>query len=243
MSFMIGASVYAGSPYRYDFESFTSPTSLSTSTNPAIQTGTAQVEMFSSATDGASKILSPKITPTAINYLLFPAASDYSVTWKEYITSATQKKKGFILRASGLASTSGPAGAPIGAKQGYLFMNQAETNGSVTFRIFKMTVYQNTLNSTTGSNLPGSGSSIALGVTENEPMWYRATVRGTNLIFEYSTDGINWDKGASSTDATYSDGLTQSVNCPLADIGYYYDNIIYNDLSNSQNETGKKTKK
>lgn len=187
MSFMMGTSVFAGSPYTYDFESFASSTSLSASTDPALVSGIAKVETFSSATNGTSKMLSPQITPTAINYLLFPETSDYSVTWKEYITSSTQKKKGFILRASGLESDHGPDGTPVGAKRGYLFMNQTEANGSVTFRIFKMTVYQNSLSATTGSNLFGSGSTFELGVEPNEPMWYKATVLGTSLIFEYST--------------------------------------------------------
>ena len=101
MFFMMGTSMFAVSPYTYNFESLTSPTSLSESTDPVLVSGSATVETFSSATDGTSKMLSPQITPTATNYSLFPSASDYSVTWKEYITTSTQKKKGFILRASG----------------------------------------------------------------------------------------------------------------------------------------------
>jgi hypothetical protein len=134
-------------------------------------------------------ILSGSGQAAAFDMDLFPASADYSVTWKETYTVVGQSA--FTLRASG-ASNLG-----AGLKQGYLFQARSSQN---TARIYRLSS-SGTSAVSTAIPLPAPGV--------NTPRWYRATVQGSTLTFEYSDDGVTFTTITSQTDTTYSSGTTQ----------------------------------
>lgn len=157
----------------------------------------------------------------------FPTTdADCNVTWKEYITtSSVQYKKGVVLRGNGQSGYAVTSSATVvaGLKKGYYFMTQNNVSGSVTFRIF------NVSDLPTLTQLNPTAGGIVVGVTVGAPIWYRASVVGSTLKFEYSTDGINFTTGAELTDTTYSSaGGTQLLyGIGIAAKDYYFDNIVY----------------
>lgn len=167
---------------------------------------------------------------TCINDLeSFPKATDYSITWKEYITAVPASggwiKKGFLLRGTG-SGTYAP-----GIKNGYYMMVQNNASGSVTFMV------RNTADGAVSTL--GSSSAIYLdgGTTPMTPLkayWYRVSVVGNVLKLEYSLDGIQFKKGYSYTDNAnvYPDaGLTQTI-CGIGGTytSHYIDDVTFNTI-------------
>jgi len=156
------------------------------------------------------------------------AATNYSVTWKEFPT-ATVQKMGVILRsASGTAYN----GTTLNG-QGYLFYvnNTGATTAQMDIRKINASGAPTTLIS--------NGSVTYNGI--NAPTWFRATVNGSSLKFEISTDGgINWTTAGLTTDASYSSGLTQVVGISSGGTSYYLDYFGYTDLT--RNITGNDNK-
>lgn len=146
--------------------------------------------------------------------------TDYSITWKEYITANASLKKGILLRGSGTSAYAN------GLKTGYFCMVQNNASGSVTFRIFDVNT-TNTLSqiyTSAGIYLDGGTTPMTI----NKAYWYRASVAGNVIKMEYSTDGTNFTVGGSVTSSLYSSGTTQTV----AGIGgsytqHYIDDVVY----------------
>lgn len=164
---------------------------------------------------------SPNVTGIA-DLTSFPSNTDYNVTWKEYRTSSALLKKGFLLRGSGTG------GYTTGIKQGYYFMVQNNTSGTVTFRIFNVSA------SSSITQLVTSAAITIPGLANNIATWYRASVVGNVLNFEYSTDGTTFTIGATFTDSssTYSSGTTQMVyGIGSSAIGHINDDIVYKNLA------------
>ena len=222
----------------YDFDSATPLTGITSQFSSTLEA------VAGTATTSGSPAVSVPLTGNTTNVLHplvfgasntgvadldnFPTTNaDCNVTWKEYITtSSVQYKKGVVLRGNGQSGYSVGTATPTvvaGLKQGYYFMVQNNVSGSVTFRIF------NVSSSTTLTQLNPTASGIAVGVTVGAPIWYRASVVGSTLKFEYSTDGINFTTGAELTDATYSSaGGTQLLyGIGIAAKDYYFDDIVY----------------
>lgn len=150
-----------------------------------------------------------------------PTATDYSVTWKEYITAGSlQLKKGFLLRGSGTG------GYTSGIKQGYLFIVQTETTGNVTFRIF------NSSSTGIGTNIAASSATALSGYAVNTPYWFRASIIGNFLRFEYSANGTSWTSAVTVLDNTYSSGTTQ-LYCGLgsSNTSYMIDDVVFNVIA------------
>jgi hypothetical protein len=196
--------------------------------------GTVEAVYVAGLTDNgvanATNILRPKTVGSlnntgVVNLTSFPGGSDYSVTWKEYITLGnTGLKKGFLLRGTGTG------GYATGVNQGYFFMVQNNaTTGSVNFRILN--------SSSTGiANIKDSGAVTIPGFAVNTACWFRASVAGNLLKFEYSMDGVTFTVGATVTDSTYSSGRTQLVyGIGSGVIQYLYDDIKFkaNIIGNS----------
>lgn len=167
---------------------------------------------------------------TCVNDLvLVPKAADYSITWKEYITalpsSGSWIKKGFLLRGTGAGTYA------QGIKKGYYLMVQNNASGSVTFMV------RNAVDDAVSTI--GSSSAIYLdgGTTAMTPLkayWYRVSVKGNVLKFEYSLDGVNFNKGYTYTDASNlypSGGVTQTV-CGIGGsyTSHYIDDVKFNAL-------------
>ncbi|MEJ6982222.1 glycoside hydrolase family 98 domain-containing protein [Pedobacter sp. P351] len=198
--------------------------------------GTVEVVSLTTPTDNGVANNTPLLRPKTVgspnatgvtNLSSFPAGSDYSITWKEYVTQGnTSYKKGFLLRGSGVGAYA------TGMKRGYYFMVQNNgTTGSVNFRILH--------SSASGiSDLRNSGAVTISGFGINKACWFRASVTDNVLKFEYSTDGVTFVTGASYTDPAnlYSAGTTQLVYGIGSGAGQYcYDDIKFKSttLANS----------
>ena len=187
-------------PTTYNFEA----DAVGATTVPAnvtVVTATAGVEI--DAADANNNVFKPATTSSNMgvaNLDLFPATADYSVTWKEYYGTTTGKEA-MLLRASGTSTLY------AGAKQGYYFMidNTYVNASSVNqqrLRVYRLDASTQTqLGSAVYSTLPNTGVA----------RWYKATVQGSTLKFEYSTDGITFTTAVSTTDATFTAGTTQCL--------------------------------
>ena len=221
MSFlMFEQSVVAQTEVTYDFNSASPLTGISSAS------GTVEAVYVAGLTDNgvanATNILRPKTVGSpnntgVANLTSFPSGSDYSVSWKEYLTQGiTGFKKGFLLRGTGTGSYT------TGINQGYFFMVQNNaTTGSVNFRIMN--------SSSTGiANIKDSGALAIPGFAVNTACWFRASITGNILKFEYSMDGVTFTVGATATDNTYSSGGTQLVyGIGSGTMGYLYDDIKF----------------
>ena len=219
----------------YNFENVTAPTTTITGTT--ILDGVQEVVSASTLglTGNTTNVLHAKTAgtynqQTVSDFTNFPTnAADCSVTWKEYhtVTPPAQLKKAFVLRGS--ATDYG--WQPLGVRQGYLFILQNETNGTVTFRIHKVIAGSSLGDVTRDDGNPGATriDGVEVGFALNKAMYYRASVISNALKFEYSTDGITFTTAISGKDSTYnSGGVTQLVT----GIGYhsptyYFDDITY----------------
>jgi hypothetical protein len=224
----------------YDFTNDVATTSASTP--PALytavgngNTATAGVVSFTDANSGvASNMLKPytngqRNATGVVNLDLFPKnATDYSVSWKQYIGSAgTEYKVGVLLRGDTEKFGTATTGYVQGIMHGYLFIVY-NTGSASQFRIYRSTSTFNELlmivNTGVGTLNPAPG----------QPIWYRASATGSasvSLVFEYSTDGVNWNIGANTTDNTspaFTSGATQIVWGLAANaVNFYMDDITF----------------
>lgn len=230
LSFIPAKTTLAQADVRYDFDLEEGLNRVET------LSGSVEAVILSAVNDNgvanSTKLLHPKTvgSPNATGVAAltaFPSATDYSITWKEYLTQGnTTYKKGFLLRASGSGSYT------TGIKRGYYFMVQNNaTTGSVNFRIMN--------SSATGiADLKNSGAVVIPGFSINKACWFRASVIDNVLKFEYSIDGVNYTQGTSYTDGArlYTTGVTQLVFGIGSGVGqYYYDDIKFrsSELGNS----------
>jgi hypothetical protein len=215
-----GNTVLAQTEVTYDFNSATPLNGISSAS------GTVETLSVAGLTDNGiantTTVLRPKTVGSpnntgVANLTSFPTSSDYTVTWKEYLTQGNASfKKGFLLRGSGTGSYT------TGINKGYFFMVQNNTTtGSVNFRI---------LNSSSAgiANIKDSGAVTIPGFAVNTACWFRASVTGSVLKFEYSMDGLTFTVGATVTDSTYSSGGTQLVyGIGNGVVQYLYDDITF----------------
>jgi hypothetical protein len=215
-----GNTVIAQTEVTYDFNSASPLTGILSASGTVEALSVAG--LIDNGIANTSTVLRPKTVGSpnntgVANLTSFPSGSDYSVTWKEYLTLGnTGFKKGFLLRGTGTG------GYTTGINQGYFFMVQNNaTTGSVNFRILN--------SSSTGiANIKDSGAVIIPGFAVNTACWFRASVMGNILKFEYSMDGVTFTVGATVTDSTYSSGGTQLVyGIGSGVIQYLYDDIKF----------------
>ncbi len=210
------------------------------STPPALNTtigqgntATAGVVSFTDANEITSNMLTPygvgqRNETGVIDLNLFSNKStNYSVTWKQCIGSASSPYKiGVLLRGDTNNIAGSTTGYVEGMMHGYLFIVYNTGSGS-EFRIYKSTDATNLntyINNGMGSLDPDAG----------QPMWYRASVTGSDevsLTFEYSTDKIIWHTAATATDnsaTSFKSGATQVVwGLAITSIDFYLDDITF----------------
>lgn len=234
ITFMVlGHNVSAQKEVTYDFN--TDLTGVSTTENA----GSPAVGLISGLNDNGvpndTKVLRQQTASslthqTCVNDLeLIPNATDYSITWKEYITalpnSGSWIKKGFLLRGTGSGTYAS------GIKNGYYLMVQNNASGSVTFMVRNAVDDSvSTIGSSAGIYLDGGTTAM----TPLKAYWYRVSVKGSVLKFEYSLDGIKFTKGYSYTDTSDlypSGGVTQTV-CGIGGsyTSHYIDDVKFNAL-------------
>lgn len=192
----------------YDFQS---DTNAATPANTTVVSGTVVA-----STTALGKALLATVKSGEIASILFDSfasSTDYSVVWQHGYTANTGAD-GFILRAQ---STSMTFAGHTGARLGYLF----QLNGASTVYIWRVDVG--------GFNMLYSGT-----LAKSNPRYFRAMVVGTSQGFDYSSDGITWTHISTTTDATYTSGVTQYTAGYGVAVGTdYIDNITYTNLSNT----------
>ncbi|WP_111706335.1 sialate O-acetylesterase [Lutibacter citreus] len=170
--------------------------------------GTVVVSGYDTTDRGMEATAKGSKNTAVVDMSLFSSDSDYSITWKETYTTA--RRSGFILRANGTT----PSDAYTGVKQGYLFQVNGEgIPAANTLRIYVVTA------SGFGTqikevSLTAPGTNIA--------RWYRATVNGDALKFDYSTDGITWINKIETTNTTHASGTVQYTQGFGAETGGLY---------------------
>ena len=229
------------STQKYDF---TADVASTAATNPpainatigAGNTATAGVTSFQSDNTLRPYSGGQRNSTGVINLGLFPqSGTDYSVTWKQSLGSNAEYKVGMLLRGDVNGVGDASSGYVQGIMNGYLCLVY-NTGTTSQFRIYRSESAYNVLNTmvntTINSLVPIAG----------QPIWYRATVSGdrvVNITFEYSTDGVDWKMGASTTDATstFTSGATQIVwGLGTNSVNFYLDDISFEGLHS--NSTG-----
>lgn len=162
-------------------------------------------------------------------------ATNYSVTWKQCVTSVSKDYKiGMLLRGDTTQIGDQNSGYVQGIMNGYLFIVFKSGNQNQSqFRIYKSTSTYNNLNMLVDAEVK------QLSPAADQPVWYRANVSGwstVTLTFEYSLDeGITWHAGASAVDNehVFNAGATQFVWGLAADNNdFYMDDITFYGISN-----------
>jgi hypothetical protein len=212
----------------YDFDTdLTGVTALSGSPAVGVIAG-----LTDNSVTNSTKVLRQQTSPatTNVNDLtsILPD-TDYSITWKQYITalpvSGNWYKTGFLLRGTGSGSYA------TGIKTGYFAYIQYNSSGSVTF--FART--------STGTGLGTSSSSSAVyldggstAMTLNKAYWFRISVTGSSPVvikFEYSLDGATYTTGYTYNDASNAytaAGATQIVSGLGSPYTFHYiDDVVY----------------
>ncbi|MEP1487470.1 MAG: sialate O-acetylesterase [Algibacter sp.] len=208
----------AGSGTNADDYTFETETVGASPMNITATMGTFTVETHHSEGKGLVCQSGGATGTAAADMDLFPVESDYSITWKETYTAA--RRDGFILRANG-ANTLDIA---EGIKQGYLFQANSATGN---LRIYT-------------SDTDGFTQlvSVDLAPSGDSPRWYRATVEGSNLYFDYSDDGVTFTSVITTTDGTYSEGTTQYTIGYGSDVGgMYIDDVVLSDPNPADSST------
>ena len=202
---------------QYDFEDYVANAAYVTATSSS-SSGTAKVVSF-----GGSMMFNPASNGTGTNRVgvatlgRFGEESDYSVTWKECSTGAT--KGGMLLRG-----TMDYVGANPGLMSGYYFQTNTSISGGTTKMAIRKVVNGD------GTTTIGNGSAGEKSITASTSgaaRWYRATVKGSTLTFDYSDDGATWTTVLTRTDSDYTQGMTQLVWGLNTNVTTsYYDDII-----------------
>ncbi len=207
---------------------FTADEATAAASSPAaqlitVQSGSAGVVAYTDANNKTSNCFKSysvgAVNGSAVADLdMFPAdAKDYTIVWKEYY-GTVGGKKGVLLRGTG---DNGSCAYAEGMKQGYLFIALNNDDNTVTLKPY-------VANSTGLSSQPTYTTSFS--VATGEPCWFKATASGNQLVFECSSDSINWE-GASQTlftDDTYNSGASQIVwGLDSNNFSWVMDNIAY----------------
>ncbi|MEI6948160.1 glycoside hydrolase family 98 domain-containing protein [Paraflavisolibacter sp. H34] len=194
-------SAAGGGNYHFDQDAVTSGPANPPARLVTLRSGTAGVVAYTDAqnfsSNGFRAYGGGVLSGTGVADLdLFPVAANYSVTWKEYYTTAGGKK-GVLLRAS-----NGACPYAGGMKQGYLFVASSNSDQTVTLQPYIAGA---------GGLTPRPSFTSSFTVGANTACWYRASAIGNTLKFECSRDSIHWEGGAATTfaDGTYPGGTTQ----------------------------------
>lgn len=213
LAFMaFGYNVSAQTTFTYDFEPGLTGISTPSGSGAPASGVISTPALLDNGVANSTKVLRQTTiagltNQTCVNDLTsIPTATDYSITWKEYVTSiAAILKKGFILRGTG-SGTYAP-----GIKNGYFLCIQNNTSGSVTFLVRNVNgATVSTLGTSVGIYLDGGTTPMTI----NRAYWYRVSVTGNVFKMEYSTNGTTWNTGLTYTDASNlypSGGVTQTV--------------------------------
>lgn len=167
-----------------------------------------------------------------MNLNLFPKdASDYSITWKQYLAEpAAETKVGMLLRGDVENIGDENRGYAYGLMHGYVFIVYTIPNTSIDFRIYKSTATGITMEA-------GYVANSSLKALIDEPMWFRASVVGDSdieLKLEYSIDGNTWNTGVTKIDNenSFKSGASQMIWGLAASSNFSLDDILFKGVAN-----------
>jgi hypothetical protein len=160
-------------------------------------------------------------------------ATDYSVTWRQCVASATTDyKAGVLLRGDDKNVGTASKGYVQGIMPGYVFIaNYNRSSQSTEFRIYSST-------ESTQLSMLCNSSVTSLNPDAKQAVYFRASAQGSSavtLTFDYSLDGVTWINAARTNDATASrrlQGATQIVwGLAAATTGIYLDDITFRGVT------------
>src|SRR5574344_209050 len=231
----------------YDFQNENSSTSATTpiasditnGKNSGVTAGVCSYKENNAYTSNGLKIYSCTNTRNGsgvINLNRFgDASTNYSVTWKQILSSTENNYKiGVLMRGDTASVGTSSAGYTQGIMAGYLFsVFNNESGNNSEFRIYKST-------KETNLSMLANSSVSTVNPSAMQPMWYRATVTGTSpvtLTFEYSSDSTTWTTASTYSDAnsSFAIGATQFVwGLGAASSNFYIDDILFNGVTYSK---------
>jgi hypothetical protein len=181
------------------------------------------------ATDSKGKYLVPNGNAvTNLNQFgtINNISGNYSVVWKDY-ASATGQKRAFILRGDAANTFQLINNNTVNVGKGYMFYvnNTSATNFQLDIRKLNLTDMPTTLI---------SAATNTVTATVNVATWYKATVNGTTLTFQYSTDGgATWITACTTTDDSFSNGVTQLSAINSGGSSYGIDYVAFDNLASA----------
>jgi hypothetical protein len=160
-------------------------------------------------------------------------ATDYSVTWRQCVASASSDYKvGVLLRGDDQNVGTASVGYVQGIMRGYVFIaNYNRSSAATEFRIYKST-------ESTELSMLCNASVSTLDPDAKEAVYFRASAQGSSsvtLTFDYSLDGVTWTNVARTNDATSTrrlQGATQIVwGLAATTTGIYLDDITFRGIT------------
>lgn len=232
----------------YDFENEVARTSAKTPPATDVKAGymngsTAGVVNYTDNSGHKSKMLkiysanSSKHATGVLNLAKFTnQATDYSITWRQVITSSNiAHKNGVLLRGNTKVTGNSSKGYTQGIYAGYYI--SVYNHGTATdIRMYK---------STSATNLSMmTQNGINLSVATGQSVWYRASVSGSTKVtlkLEYSLDGKNWKTATTTTDESepFQMGATQFVwGLDSSHNGFNIDDLTFTGVTYDETVTG-----
>ena len=221
--------------YTFEGDAIGTAAALTTTSTGANVTGGHTVQLFSGATEGGYSVSAKTLSITAgaantraISSLndFGTTSTDYSVTWKEYNTTASANKHVVVLRADASTSNSfySPSTNYRPQGQGYGFLVNPTGASAITLKIYKLNLLD------TWTNITGATVSLTTFPVQGVPLWFRASVFGSSTVllkFEYSTDGTNWVTATTAVDdsSPVASGATHLFGVNSNNQNYYFDYI------------------
>ena len=248
------SAVVVATPFSKNYDFTNDVVSTSAQTPPAINTSigqgngaTAGVVSFTDANNKTSNMFKPygggnrNATGVVDLGLFSTTGTNYSITWKQVVgSSASDYKVGVLLRGDATKIGDATTGYVQGMMPGYLFIVYTANGGTTKhseFRIYKSTTTYNALSMLVNTTIS------TLVPTASQPVWYRASVSGTApaaLKFEYSTDSLAWNTGATISESVTSINLgsTQLVwGLGVGNLDFYVDNITFYGIDNGSSSS------
>ena len=232
----------------YDFENEVARTSAKTPPATDVKAGymngsTAGVVNYTDNSGHKSKMLkiysanSSKHATGVLNLAKFTnQATDYSITWRQVITSSNiAHKNGVLLRGNTKVVGNSSRGYTQGIYAGYYI--SVYNHGTATdIRMYK---------STSATNLSMmTQNGINLSVATGQSVWYRASVSGSTKVtlkLEYSLDGKTWQTATTTTDESepFQMGATQFVwGLDSSHNGFNIDDLTFTGVTYDETVTG-----
>ena len=210
------------------------------------QCGTGIIESYSTGTSNGYKTVANMFkqnTTGSLNQTYvaninsITTSTNYSITWKQYITASGQKR-GFLLCAQNATTADGGTSIDtstyaVGLKKGYLFV--VYDNGTTNT---EMRIYRSIYNAITNLYI-ANNKNVPAAATVGAARWYRASVSANSQKFEYSNDGKTWVLASEGTDAVFQPIAGMKIQA-VGGLGGFSNNVYYDYIGYTDNTVAPK---